>query len=137
MQLAWASQGMPESYLIHLAQNQLKISRYAKDIDALQISNTASGTSFHSLHDFFMGLERLDRLRGLPYGGAAITKPNQKPYKKPSTTIGMVASVQESQAISETPLVLHSDPWIGATNLDEAHIKNPPIDVQMSAVSHK
>jgi hypothetical protein len=114
MQLAWVGQGMPGSYLIHLAQNQLKTSRYAKDIVALEISNTASGTSFHLLHDFFMGLECLDRLHGLP---------NQKPYKKPSTTIGMVASVQESQAISETPLVLHSDPCIGAINLDEAHVK--------------
>jgi len=123
MQLAWVGQGMPESYLIHLAQTQLKTSRYAKDIDALQISNTASGTSFHSLHDFFTGLECLDRLRGLPYGGAAITKPTQKPYKKPSTTIGMVASVQESSVTSETSLVLHSDPWIGAINLDETHVK--------------
>jgi len=100
-----------------------KTSHYAKDIDALQISNSASGTSFHSLHDFFTGLECLDRLRGLPYGGAVITKPTQKPYKKPSTTIGMVASAQESHATSETSLVLHSDPWIGAINLDEAHVK--------------
>jgi len=123
MQLSWVGQVMPEPYLIHLAQNQLKKSRFAKDIEALQISNTASGTSFHSLHDFFTGLKRLDRLRGLPYGGAAIAKTPPKPYKKPSTTIGVVASIQEVTASSETLLVLHSEPWIGAINVDEAHVK--------------
>jgi hypothetical protein len=46
LQLSWVGQGMPESYLIHLAQSQLKKSRYGKDIEAIQISNTASGTSF-------------------------------------------------------------------------------------------
>jgi len=121
--LSWVGQGMPEPCLIHLAQVQLKKSRYAKDIEALQISNTASGTSFHSLHDFFMGLEHLDRLYELPYGGAAIIKTPQQPFKKPSTTIGMVASVQDGTAGSETSLVLHSEPWIGAINLDEAHVK--------------
>jgi len=42
LQLSWVGQGMLESYLIHLAQSQLKTSRY---------SNTASGTSFNSLHE--------------------------------------------------------------------------------------
>jgi len=51
LQLSWVGQGMLESYLIHLAQSQLKTSRYGKDIEALQISNTASGTSFNSLHE--------------------------------------------------------------------------------------
>jgi hypothetical protein len=59
-QLSWVGQGILESYLIHLAQYQPKTSRYGKDIEALQISNTASGTSFHSLQDFFRGLECLD-----------------------------------------------------------------------------
>jgi hypothetical protein len=44
-------------------------------------SNTASGTSFCSLHEFFLGLECLDRIRGLPYGGTAIYKPIVKLYK--------------------------------------------------------
>ncbi len=35
------------------------------------MSHTASGTSFKSLDDLCQGLERLDKLRGLPYGGAA------------------------------------------------------------------
>jgi len=95
MQLSWVGQGMPESYLIHLAQVQLKTSRYSKDIEALQILNTASGTSFRSLQDLFLGLECLERIRGLPYGGAAISKFPQKSYKKPSSTLGMVALVQE------------------------------------------
>jgi len=73
LQLSWVGQGMPESYLIHLAQTQLKMSRYGKDIEALQISNTASGTSFNTLQDFFMGLGCLDRICGLPYGGTAIS----------------------------------------------------------------
>ncbi len=46
LQLSWVGQGMPESYLIHLAQHPLKKSRYNKIIEALQISNKASGTSF-------------------------------------------------------------------------------------------
>jgi hypothetical protein len=81
LQLSWVGQGIPESYLIHRAQTQLKTSRYGKDIEALQISNTASGTSFNSLHEFFMGLECLDCIRGLPYGGAAISKASSKPLK--------------------------------------------------------
>ncbi len=95
MQLSWVGQGMPESYLIHLAQVQLKTSRYSKDIEALQISKMASSTSFRSLQDLFLGLKCLDRICGLPYGGAAISKLPQKSYKKPSSMLGMVASVQE------------------------------------------
>jgi len=33
LQLSWIGQGMPESYLIHQAQTQLKTSRYGKDIE--------------------------------------------------------------------------------------------------------
>ncbi len=123
LQLSWVGQGMPESYLIHLAQSQLKKSRYGKDIEAIQISNTASGTSFWSLHDFFLGLERLDRLCGLPYGGAAISKVSNKIFKKPyltTTSPGLVSSVQEDIG---SPLELHSEVWVGAINLDEEHVK--------------
>jgi len=115
LQLSWVGQGMPESYLIHLSQSQLKKSRYGKDIDALQISNTASGLSFRSLHDFFLGLECLDCLRGLPYGGAAVTKSTPKLIKKPPDfNVGMVSSVQDSDGVTSAPLELHSDAWIGA-----------------------
>jgi metal-dependent hydrolase (beta-lactamase superfamily II) len=55
----------------------------------------ASGTSFRSLQDVFLGLEHLDHIRGLPYGGAASSKLPQKHYKKPSSSLGMVASIQE------------------------------------------
>jgi hypothetical protein len=81
MQLSWVGQGMPESYLIHLAQVQLKTSRYSKDIEALQILNTASGTSFRSLQDLFLGLECLDRIRGLPYGGLPFQNFPKNPTK--------------------------------------------------------
>jgi hypothetical protein len=124
LQLSWVGQGMPESYLFHLAQSQLKKSRYGKDIDALQISNTASGVSFRSLHDFFLGLERLDRLCGLPYGGAAVTKSTPKLFKKPPVSnVGMVSSVQDSDGVTSVPLELHSKAWIGAINLNEDHVK--------------
>jgi len=112
LQLSWVSQGMPESYLIHLAQSQLKTSRYGKDIEALQISNTASGALFCSLQDFFLGLECLDRIRGLPYGGAAISKLPQKHFKKPSSSLGMVASVQDVEENKET-LEFYPESWIG------------------------
>jgi hypothetical protein len=69
LQLSWVGQGMHESYFIHLAQHQLKKSHHGKNIEALQISNTASGTSFCSLCDLFLGLEHLDHLWGLPYRG--------------------------------------------------------------------
>jgi hypothetical protein len=55
LQLSWEGQGMPEPYLIRLAQHQLKKKRCGKDIEALQISNTASGTLFQSLQEFFSG----------------------------------------------------------------------------------
>jgi hypothetical protein len=76
LQLSWVGQEMSPSFLIHLAQTQLGKSRYKHDIEALQMSHSASGTSFTSLADLCQGLERLDKLKGLPYGGAA---PVQKP----------------------------------------------------------
>jgi len=122
LQLSWVGQGMNESYPLHLAQHQLKSSRYGKDIEALQISNTASGTSFSSLQDFFLGLERLDRLRGLPYGGAAVSKPVPKIPKKP-TPLGLAASVQDDNNLSANSLMFHAESWVGAINLDEDHVK--------------
>jgi hypothetical protein len=71
LQLSWVNQDMSPSFLVHLAQTQLRKSRYKDDIEALQMSHTASGTSFMSLADLCDGLERLDKLKGLLYGGAA------------------------------------------------------------------
>jgi hypothetical protein len=34
----------------------------------------------------------------------------------------MVASVQETSEVPDSPLVLHSEPWIGAINLDKVHL---------------
>jgi hypothetical protein len=40
-------------------------------IQALQFSHTTSGTYFTLLDDFCKGLGGLNKLKGLPYGGAA------------------------------------------------------------------
>jgi hypothetical protein len=93
---------MSPSFLVYLAQSQLSKSRYKTDIESLQMSHTASGTSFKSLDDLCQGLEHLDKLRGLPYGGAAPSskipvpgKPNpsgQQPPKR-STPVGFVSFI--------------------------------------------
>jgi hypothetical protein len=70
-----------------------------------------------------LGLERLDCLRGLPYGEAAISKASNIIFKKPpltTTSAGLVSSVQEDVG---SPLELHSEVWVGAINLDEEHVK--------------
>lgn len=64
---------MGNSFIVFLAQSQLGKSRYKADKTALQLSHMASGTSFTSLDDLCHGLECLDKMHGLPYGGAAIT----------------------------------------------------------------
>jgi hypothetical protein len=117
LQLSWVGQEMSLSFLVYLAQSQLSKSRYKTDIELLQMSHTASGTSFKSLDDLCQGLERLDKLRGLPYGGAApsskITvpgKPNpngQQPPKRP-TPVGFVSHVQGEDGESSS-LEMHKD----------------------------
>jgi hypothetical protein len=62
-------------------------------------------------------------IRGLPYGGAAISKLPPKLYKKPTSTLGMVASVQDITEGLQKKLELHSESWVGAINLSEDHIK--------------
>jgi hypothetical protein len=69
-----------------------------------------------------LGLERLDHIRGLPYGGAAITKVTQKIYKKPSSSVGMVASAQDNLDTIKQ-LEFQPESWTGAINLDEDHVK--------------
>jgi hypothetical protein len=46
LQLSWVGQEMSPSFLVYLAQSQLSKSLYQKDIESLQMSHTASGTSF-------------------------------------------------------------------------------------------
>jgi len=70
-----------------------------------------------------MGLQRLDRIRGLPYGGAAILKLPQKSFKKPSSPARMVASVQEGGDGTPKNFECHPESWIGAINLNEDHVK--------------
>jgi hypothetical protein len=126
LQLSWVGQEMSPSFLVFLAQSQLGKSCYAKDIMALQMSHTASGTSFSSLDDLCLGLECLDKLCGLPYGGAATsTKALPKPPpKKPTTSpLGIVTAVQESDPPSPDGLEFHKDSWVGAINLPEDRIK--------------
>ncbi len=92
---------MSPSFIVFLAQSQLSKSRYQKDIEALQLSHTASGTSFKSLDDLCQGLERLDKLRGLPYGGAApVSVSSNKPppiTPKKHTNLGFIAAVQDTE----------------------------------------
>jgi hypothetical protein len=117
---------MSPSFLVFLAQSQLGKSRYAKDIAALQMSHMASGTSFTSLDDLCLGLEHLDKLRGLPYGGAAsIPKiPTKPPPKKTNgTSLGIVTAVQEADSSLPDGLELHKDAWVGAINLPEDRVK--------------
>jgi hypothetical protein len=45
LQLSWVGQEMSPSFLIHLAQMQLSKSRHAKDIESLQLSLTAFGST--------------------------------------------------------------------------------------------
>jgi hypothetical protein len=125
LQLSWVGQEMSPSFLVFLAQSQLGKSRYAQNITALQMSHTASGTSFTSLDDLCLGLERLDKLRGLPYGGAAITPkiPSKPPPKKPtSSPLGFVTAVQEGESPNQD-LTLHKESWVGAINLPEEKVK--------------
>lgn len=98
LHLYWVGQEMSQSFLVHLAQSQLEKSRYRRDIDALQKSHTASETSFSSLDDICNGLERLDKLKGLPYGGAApASKTPPKPVPKKCI---MLALLQQFKMIS-------------------------------------
>jgi hypothetical protein len=125
LQLSWGGQEMSPSILVHLAQTQLGKSRYKTDIEALQMSHTASGTSFTSLTDLCDGLECLDKLQGLPYGGAAPlqkTTPPKVPLKKPST-VGFVAAVQDTPDPPSKNLEIHKESWVGAINLSEDHVK--------------
>jgi hypothetical protein len=128
LQLSWVGQEMSPSFLVFLAQSQLGKSRYKKDIEALQHSYTASGTSFLSLDDLCAGLERLDKLRGLPYGGAApLIPPSIKPtpsgptIPKPKANVGFVAATtptaKDANVDSSDNLEMHKDAWVGAINL--------------------
>ena len=87
----------------------IKKSRYKADIDTLQISNTANGTSFCSLFKLCNGLERLDRLQGLPYAS-----------QQPTKTLVIVASVTDASGTSSSSeYEMHQESWIGAINLTE------------------
>jgi hypothetical protein len=88
------------------------------------MSHTALGTSFTSLNDLCDGLGHLDKLCGLPYGGAAsISKLPPKPPPKKTNTLGLVASVQDSNGLPQYDFEMHQDAWVGAINLPEDHVK--------------
>lgn len=98
---------MSSSLLIFLAQSQLAKSCYKKDIEAPQLSHTVSDTSFTALDDLCSGLECLDEMRGLPYGGVALSssitdgapKTPNKPYNKNTMAAGMVAAAQDTEDV--------------------------------------
>jgi hypothetical protein len=134
LQLSWVGQEMSPFFLVFLAQSQLGKSRYKKDIEALQHLHTASGTSFLSLDDLCAGLEHLDKMRGLPYGGAApvtlsSTKstPPGSTIPKPKANVGFVAAAtpaaKDAAVDSSDDLEMHKDAWVGAVNLPESHAR--------------
>ena len=76
-----------------------------------------------SLDDLCQGLERLDKLWGLPYGGSAIVaKQSSRNFPKKPTILGTVAAVQD-QDNSPTEFTMHKEPWFGAVNLPEDLVK--------------
>jgi hypothetical protein len=89
------------------------------------MSHTASGTSFTSLTDLCDGLESLDELKGLPYGGAAPLQKTMlsKIASKKSSTVGFVAAVQDTPYLPSNNLETHKESWVGAINLLEDHVK--------------
>jgi hypothetical protein len=126
LQLSWVGQNMSPSFLVHLAQTQLGKSRYKNDIEALQMSHTTSGTSFKTLADLCDGLERLDKLKGLLYGGAApIQKPtpSKTPQNKKQNTVGFVAAVEDTITDPTKDFEFHKEPWVGTINLPEHFVK--------------
>jgi hypothetical protein len=78
------------------------------------------------LDDLCNGLEHLDKLRGLPYGGAAITAktPPKIPQKNPtSTPLGIVTAVHDPDTKNHDGLEMHKDAWVGAINLPKDRVK--------------
>jgi hypothetical protein len=121
---------MSNSHFVYLTQLQLKKSHYKADIEALHILNNAAGTSFCSLSELCTGLEWLDCLRGLPYGGAAPKKiQEEKPsdnkssdhlHPKTTKTLGLVTSITDAHgSSSSSEYTMHQDAWISAINLTE------------------
>jgi hypothetical protein len=65
-----------------------------------------------------------DKLRGLPYGGAAsMSKLPPKPPPKKTNTLGLVASIQDSNGLPQSDFEMNKDEWVGAVNLHEDHVK--------------
>jgi hypothetical protein len=56
------------------------------------------------------GLECLDELRGLPFGGAAVVKQPPKPCSKKVIKVGMVVAVEDGDS-PNTALEIHSESW--------------------------
>ncbi len=66
-------------------------------------------------------------MRGLPYGGAAITPKStavKTPLPKCPTNLGFVAAVQTSDDATSFPFEMHKEEWVGTVNLSEDHGKH-------------
>jgi hypothetical protein len=60
-------------------------------------------------------LEHLDRLCGLPYGGATCSKALPNSIPKLHNNLGMVAAVHDFPNDTSSPsFEMHLEPWIGA-----------------------
>ena len=128
MQLSWCNQGMTPEYLVFHAMKQLSKSHYKTEIESLQLSNTASGSSFNNSTELEQGLNRLDSIKGLPYGGSAITpntgtgsalKSGEILKKKVNFNLGTGAAVIDGEPKEPSPFTFHKETWVGAIDLDE------------------
>lgn len=46
-----------------------------------------------------------------------------KPPPKKTYTLGLVASIQDSNGLPQSDFEMHKDAWVGAVNLHEDHVK--------------
>ena len=128
MQLAWCGTGMPEDLLVDIAMHRLESSHYKRDVDQVQISHTATGSSYHTLDALYDALTRLDRYRGISYGSKrSETKPDPKRFggKFKGGSQGLVSAVSDpDRDDGGFQFTFHKDSWIGAIDLEEKHVKH-------------
>jgi hypothetical protein len=128
MQLAWCGTGMPEDLLVDIAMHHLESSRYKRDVDQVQISHTATGSSYNTLDALYDALTHLERYRGISYGSKhSETKPDPRRFggKFKGGSQGLVSAVSETDKDGGgSQFIFHKDSWIGAIDLEEKHVKH-------------
>lgn len=76
----------------------------------------AFGTFFSSLSDLCTGLECLDQLYGLPYGGAVILKPAPTFLPECQKNLGMVTPDNDIVNLLLSLFDMHPDAWNDSIN---------------------